>query len=134
MRILNPAPAQILSRELLSKVDVIIPNEHEVDLLGGSAKLLTQGVKTVVVTLGVKGAMLVNAAGATQVDPFKVTSIDSTGAGDAFCGMLAACLAAGRSMDDSLRAAVISGALATQIEGAVPSLPLWSMVQTKLES
>lgn len=37
MRILNPAPAQILSTELLSKVDVIIPNEHEVDLLGGSA-------------------------------------------------------------------------------------------------
>jgi sugar/nucleoside kinase (ribokinase family) len=47
---------------------------------------------------------------------------------------VAACLAAGRSMGDSLRAAVISGALATQIEGAVPSLPLWSMVQAKLES
>lgn len=134
VRILNPAPAQILSRELLSKVDVIIPNEHEVELLGGSAKLLTQGVKSVVVTLGAKGAMLVDATGATQVDPLKVTSIDSTGAGDAFCGMLAACLAAGRSMGDSLRAAVISGALATQIEGAVPSLPLWSMVQAKLES
>ena len=90
--------------------------------------------KSVVVTLGAKGAMLVDATGATQVDPLKVISIDSTGAGDAFCGMFAACLAAGRSMGDSLRAAVISGALATQIEGAVPSLPLWSMVQTKLES
>ncbi|NDC91314.1 MAG: ribokinase, partial [Acidimicrobiia bacterium] len=68
------------------------------------------------------------------VDPFKVTPVDTTGAGDAFCGMLAARLAKGSSMANSLRAAVIAGALATQIEGAVPSIPLWSMVQTKLES
>ena len=134
VRILNPAPAQVLARELLSRVDVIIPNEHEVNLLGGTAELLAQGVKTVVVTRGAKGALLVNPDGATQVDPFKVTPIDSTGAGDAFCGMLAARLAVGESMHNSLRAAVISGALATTIEGAVPSLPIWSMVQSKLES
>ena len=133
-RILNPAPAQVLARELLSRVDVIIPNEHEVELLGGALHLLTLGVKTVIVTQGDKGAMVVDATGTRQVDPIKVTPIDSTGAGDAFCGMLAARLAIGETVTVALRSAVIAGALATQIEGAVPSLPIWSMVQTKLES
>ena len=133
-RILNPAPAQVLARELLSRVDVIIPNEYEVELLGGALHLLTLGVKTVIVTQGDKGAVVVDATGTRQVDPFKVTPIDSTGAGDAFCGMLAARLAIGETVTVALRSAVIAGALATQIEGAVPSLPIWSMVQTKLES
>ena len=133
-RILNPAPAQVLARELLSRVDVIIPNEYEVELLGGALHLLTLGVKTVIVTQGDKGAMVVDATGTRQVDPFRVTPIDSTGAGDAFCGILAARLAIGETVTVALRSAVIAGALATQIEGAVPSLPIWSMVQTKLES
>ena len=133
-RILNPAPAQVLARELLSRVDVIIPNEYEVELLGGALHLLTLGVKTVIVTQGDKGAVVVDATGTRQVDPFRVTPIDSTGAGDAFCGMLAARLAIGETVSVALRSAVIAGALATQIEGAVPSLPIWSMVQTKLES
>ena len=133
-RILNPAPAQVLARELLSRVDVIIPNEHEVELLGGALHLLTLGVKTVIVTQGDKGAVVVDATGTRQVDPFRVTPIDSTGAGDAFCGMLAARLAIGETVTVALRSAVIAGALATQIEGAVPSLPIWNMVQTKLES
>ena len=133
-RILNPAPAQVLARELLSRVDVIIPNEYEVELLGGALHLLTLGVKTVIVTQGDKGAMVVDATGTRQVDPFRVTPIDSTGAGDAFCGILAARLAIGETVTVALRSAVIAGALATQIEGAVPSLPIWNMVQIKLES
>jgi ribokinase len=133
-RILNPAPAQALPHSLLGVVDIITPNEHEVELLGGVSKLQSLGVKTVIVTQGEKGAMVVDQSGARQVDPFRVTAVDSTGAGDAFCGMLAARLAIGESMADSLRAAVIAGALATQTEGAVPSLPLWNMVKNKLES
>ena len=133
-RILNPAPAQALSNSLLGVVDIITPNEHEVELLGGASKLLSLGVKTVIVTQGEKGAIVVDASGERPVDPFKVTPVDTTGAGDAFCGMLAARLATGESMTAALRAAVISGALATQTEGAVPSLPLWSMVKIKLES
>ena len=133
-RILNPAPAQTLPHSLLGVVDIVTPNEYEVELLGGVNQLQNLGIKTVIVTQGEKGAMVVDATGARQVDPYKVTAVDSTGAGDAFCGMLAARLAIGESMTNSLRAAVIAGALATQIEGAVPSLPLWSMVQIKLES
>jgi ribokinase len=133
-RILNPAPAQTLPHSLLGVVDIVTPNEHEVELLGGVSKLQSLGVKTVIVTQGEKGAMVVDETGTRQVDPLKVTPVDTTGAGDAFCGMLAARLALGESMSVALRAAVIAGALATQTEGAVPSLPLWSMVKTKLES
>lgn len=134
IKILNPAPAQSLPSSLLGLVDIIAPNEHEADLLGGVEKLKSLGVKTIVVTQGENGAKLIDANGTLQIDPYKVTPIDTTGAGDAFCGMLAARLAAGQNLGDSLRAAVVSGALATQTEGAVPSLPLWNMVKAKLES
>ena len=134
IRILNPAPAQSLSKELMQFVDVIIPNEHEIKLLGGSNMLLKHGVKTIIVTQGALGALMITDKGQTQIPPFKVDPVDSTGAGDAFCGMLAARLASGESMQSALKAAVVSGALATLTEGAVPSLPLWSLVSSKLES
>ena len=134
IRILNPAPAQSLSKELLQLVDVIIPNEHEMQLLGGSEALLKCGVKTIVVTQGARGALMITEKGETRIPPFEVDPVDSTGAGDAFCGMLAARLATGESIQNALKAAVVSGALATLTEGAVPSLPLWSMVFSKLES
>ena len=134
IRILNPAPAQSLSKELLQLVDVITPNEHEMQLLGGSEALLNCGVKTIVVTQGARGALMITEKGETRIPPFEVDPVDSTGAGDAFCGMLAARLATGESIQNALKAAVVSGALATLTEGAVPSLPLWSMVFSKLES
>ena len=134
IRILNPAPAQILSRELLQLVDVIIPNEHEIKLLGGASQLLQFGVKTIVVTQGARGAVLITSAGERQIPPLRVNPVDTTGAGDAFCGMLAACLSKGESMDFALKASVVAGALSTLVEGAVPSLPIWDKVKTKLES
>ena len=134
IRILNPAPAQSLSKELLQLVDVITPNEHEMKLLGGPEALLKCGVKTIVVTQGARGALMITEKGETRIPPFEVDPVDSTGAGDAFCGMLAARLATGESIQNALKAAVVSGALATLTEGAVPSLPLWSMVFSKLES
>ena len=134
IRILNPAPAQSLSKELLQLVDVITPNEHEMKLLGGPEALLKCGVKTIVVTQGARGALMITNKGEIQSPPFKVDPVDSTGAGDAFCGMLAARLATGESIHNALKAAVVSGALATLTEGAVPSLPLWSLVSSKLES
>jgi len=134
IRILNPAPAQSLSKELLQLVDVITPNEHEMQLLGGSEALLKCGVKTIVVTQGARGALMITEKGETRIPSFEVDPVDSTGAGDAFCGMLAARLAIGESIQNALNAAVVSGALATLTEGAVPSLPLWSMVFSKLES
>jgi ribokinase len=134
IRILNPAPAVPLTSELLALVDVIIPNEHELKLLGGADALFKHGIKTIIVTQGAQGATLITQDAQTKIQPYVVVPVDSTGAGDAFCAMIAARLAIGEPMAEALKAAVVSGALTTLVAGAVPSLPIWSMVSSKLES
>jgi ribokinase len=120
--VLNPAPARPLGDDLLSLCDVVVPNEHEVELLGGVEHLLALGARAVVVTLGARGALLHTADGATPIAPYRVTPVDTTGAGDAFCGALAARLAAGDELAEALPYASAAGALATTVEGAVPSI------------
>jgi ribokinase len=128
-RVLNPAPAAPLPAGLLARLDLITPNEHEVGLLGGVDALRRAGVARVVVTEGSRGARLVDAAGERRIPPYPARSVDTTGAGDAFCGTLAARLAAGDDLEAALRAGSAAGALATQVAGAVPSLPRWEAVQ-----
>src|SRR5262245_59732776 len=94
--ILNPAPAQKLSDELIALADFIIPNESELSLLTGmdtkdihdaeraAQALLDRGAKNVIVTLGENGALIVNRQEAAHVDTFKVDVVDTTAAGDAF--------------------------------------------------
>jgi ribokinase len=130
--VLNPAPAATLSAALLRHVDVITPNEHEVQLLGGTQALLDAGVGAVVVTEGARGARLVTPSGETRIPPHVVTPVDTTGAGDAFCGALSARLALDGGMSalpSALRSAAIAGALSTLVQGAVPSLPRWDAIR-----
>ena len=102
--ILNPAPAQALPEELLENIDIIIPNESEAELLttikpdtrdsalSCAQKLLTMGPKTVIITLGSRGALILG-KGQEQphyIDALKVDVVDTTAAGDAFCGAFAA--------------------------------------------
>jgi ribokinase len=121
--VLNPAPAARLEADLLRLVDVLVPNEHEVALLGSADRLLAGGVGAVVTTLGGAGVRVVTPDGAWHVAPFHVLPVDTTGAGDAFCGTLAARLAAGDALDAAVRVASAAGALATTRRGAVPSMP-----------
>jgi ribokinase len=122
--VLNPAPARALPDDLLALTDVLVPNEHELALLGGRDRLLAAGVRALVVTLGARGAELVASDGTVRTQPpFPVVPVDSTGAGDAFCGALGARLAAGDDLDAAIRWAAAAGALATTVTGAVPSLP-----------
>ena len=131
--ILNPAPAMTLSSEILALCDVVIPNEHEVEILGGVAELLRLGARAVVVTLGARGAKLcTSGADDVVVAAFAVESVDTTAAGDAFCGGFAAELAAGASLAGALRFAAATGALATTRAGAVPSLPTRSEIDALL--
>ena len=123
MTILNPAPAAELSAELLSLCDIVIPNEHEIELLGGVSRLQEAGVKTVIVTKGAAGIDIYHEGVREQLPSFRVTPVDTTGAGDAFCGSLAAALAAGHELNDACLRALAGGALATTTHGAVPSLP-----------
>lgn len=132
--VLNPAPASDLRDELLGQVDVLVPNEHEADLMGGVAALLARGVETVIVTRGGEGVE-VHHRGERWVEPaFTVDVVDTTGAGDAFCGSLAARLATGAPMRDAVRWACAAGALATTRSGAVPAQPVADAIRALLTS
>lgn len=125
--ILNPAPAQPLPDELVELCDIIVPNEHELELIGGVDSLVDRGVGTVVTTRGAEGVTMTIRAEASSIErhqpAFPITPVDTTGAGDAFCGALAARLAAGDDLESAVRYAAAAGALATTINGAVASLP-----------
>ncbi len=121
--ILNPAPAAELPNHLLASCDIIIPNEHEVRLLGGVDQLLGAGCGAVVVTRGGHGVDIHTADGTEHLDTYEVAVVDTTGAGDAFCGALACRLAAGDTLPDAARWATAAGALATTVPGAVPAQP-----------
>lgn len=121
--VLNPAPAADLPADLLAAVDVIVPNQHEAELLGGVDALRRSGVSTIVMTLGADGAEIIDATGKRRVPAFAVEPVDTTAAGDSFCGMLCARLAAGADLDAAVIWAAAAGALATTAAGAVPSIP-----------
>lgn len=124
--ILNPAPAQRLSPRLLSVCDVLVPNERELTDLGqpGLESLLAAGVGAVVVTLGARGADIHRASRETvHVPALVVDAVDTTGAGDAFCGALAVALAEHDDLEEAVTFANAVGALATRRHGARNSLP-----------
>lgn len=139
--ILNPAPARVLKDEMLGQVSYLTPNETEAGILTGmtvdsletaeqAARILLQkGVKNVIVTLGSKGALIVNAEGAKSVPGFPVKAIDTVAAGDSFNGALAQQLVLGKTLEETVSFANAVGALAVGKEGAIPSLPQLSEVE-----
>ncbi|GAB6187606.1 ribokinase [Thermopirellula anaerolimosa] len=131
-----PAPAQPLPQDLLRHVTYLKPNESEAERLTGVAvtdvdsaqaaadRLLATGLRAVIVTLGARGALVVERPGAgVTVPPHAVSAVDTTAAGDAFSGALAVALARGDSLIDAARFAAVAGALAASRMGAQPSLP-----------
>ena len=133
--ILNPAPVRPLPPSVLQLVDVLTPNETEAKVLAGldpqqpvgpqevARKLIGEGVRQVVMTLGEKGALIVSASSSTHVPAITVSAVDTTGAGDAFNAGLALALASGADLEAAVRFAVIAGGLAVTKEGVIPSLP-----------
>ena len=131
----NPAPARPLPDELLARVTWLVPNEAEAEQLSGvrvvddasaeraALALLARGPRYVAITRGAAGATLVSADACRHVPAFPVDPVDTTGAGDAFCGALAVALARGTDPVDAVRFANAAGALATTVVGAQPSMP-----------
>jgi ribokinase len=123
---LNPSPVQPLPDELLDGLAYLVLNETELAALtdgtGDPSRLLAHGVQRIVLTLGERGARLIAAEASLEIPPFRVPSVDSTAAGDAFLGALAATLSE-RGLVASLETASAAGALATTRMGAQPSLP-----------
>ena len=130
--VLNPAPFKALDAGVLSLVDVIVPNETESAACGGTQVLLDAGVKTVLTTLGERGAVINTHTSATSIAPHKVVAVDTVGAGDAFIGALSAELARGATISDAAAVGAVAGALATTVRGAVPSLPTQSSVRSAM--
>jgi len=133
--ILNPAPAQALPNRLLKLISILTPNETEAELLTGikvtqeaaaaraCAKLRSRGVRTVILTLGARGAYLADAGGQQMVPGFKVKAVDSTAAGDIFNGALSVALAERKTLRDAVRFANAAAALSVTRLGAQPSAP-----------
>ena len=130
--VLNPAPYRSLTGEILSLVDVIVPNETESAACGGTQALLAAGVGTVVTTLGEKGAVINTVSSETSISPHNVVAVDTVGAGDAFIGALSAEIARGTSISEAAAVAAVAGALATTVRGAVPSLPTQTSVRSAM--
>jgi len=118
--IVNPAPIAEVPAELLSRTDMLIANRSEAAAIGDPA---TIGVRTVIVTLGGDGAMVYHEGEQRRVLAPAVGVVDTTGAGDAFCGALAAAIDAGLSLDEGVTRAVAAGALATTAVGARGGMP-----------
>lgn len=144
--ILNPAPAQPLSKELLSKIDILTPNETEASILcdglevvtvedakKAAKMLLDMGVKTVIITLGEKGAVVMTENDYFHTPIINVDVIDTTGAGDAYNGGLAAALAEGKSLYAAAKFANVVGALCVTKIGTAPAMPYRALIDNLLK-
>lgn len=133
--ILNPAPFKKLDSTLLKKVDFLVPNETEAEgLTGVKVKdinsairagriLLKRDIKFVTITLGKLGCVLIDKAGAEHLPAPKVKPIDTTAAGDSFCGALAVSVSEGSDLIEAARYANHCAAISVTRLGAQPSLP-----------
>ena len=144
--VLNPAPVQELSDELLGLVTYLTPNAGEVAALTGievsdldsgrraAARLCERGVGTVIITLGEEGALVYDGATAVHFEAFPIEVIDTTGAGDAFNGALAVGLSAGGSLEQVIPLASAAAALTCTRRGAQDALPDRAAVERFLQS
>lgn len=138
--ILNPAPAQKLSDNILKNVDILTPNETELaiisgenDLKLGARKLLEAGVKEVIVTLGEKGSYYLSNEKEILSESIKVKAIDTTAAGDSFNGALAVSICEGKYIEEVLEFSNVVGALTTTKSGTENSLPYREAVNKLLK-
>lgn len=132
--LLNPAPAAPLDEAVLRNVDVLTPNETELRVLLGLApddpaptlelarELAGRGARTIVVTRGEQGALVLDDGAVTEIPGASVEVVDTTGAGDAFSAGLAVALAEGKSLLAAVRFANCAGALACTRLGVIPAL------------
>ena len=138
--ILNPAPAEKLSVDIIKNVDYLVPNETELELLSGmstnsesevlvaSKKLMDMGVKNLIVTMGKNGSIFVGEDKVVKVGIHKVKAVDPTAAGDSFIGGVIRMLAEGEKIEEAMEFGARVGAITVTKEGAQSSLPTWDEV------
>lgn len=133
--ILNPAPAVKLDDERIKNVDLLTPNETELEIISGvsieteediqkaAQIMIEKGVKELIVTLGSKGSLYINKEKSMFKKAYKVEAVDTTAAGDSYTGALAVALSQDKNIEDAMDFASKVGALSVLKEGAQSSLP-----------
>jgi ribokinase len=146
--ILNPAPIQKLDQQLLQDTDYLIANETEASFLIGSAvehlskdealtiarQLQKNGSKKVIITLGEQGSVYLDQEKELFTPAYKVKAVDTTAAGDAFCGAFATAISENKPVEYALKFASAAGGLAATKAGAVPSLPTQQEILSMITS
>lgn len=140
--ILNPAPAVKLDDEIIKNVDLLTPNETELEIISGvsieteediqkaAQIMIEKGVKELIVTLGSKGSLYINKEKSMFKKAYKVEAVDTTAAGDSYTGALAVALSQDKNIEDAMDFASKVGALSVLKEGAQSSLPTLEDVKT----
>lgn len=133
--ILNPAPAVKLDEDIIKNVDLLTPNETELEILSGvkieneediikaGQVMIQKGVKQLIVTLGSKGSLYIDKDNVKFKESYKVDAIDTTAAGDSYTGALSVALSQDKDMEEAMDFASKVGALCVMKEGAQTSLP-----------
>lgn len=133
--VLNPAPACALPEELFRHIDLFIPNETELSTFSGlpvedvasaekaAAAMQAKGVGKLIVTMGSKGALICEGGPSVFVPAHKVKAVDTTAAGDTFCGALCVAISEGKSLKEAAEFACAASALTVQKMGAQNSIP-----------
>lgn len=131
--ILNPAPGQAIDVKAVANLDYFVPNESEAETITGmpvrniedakacAQKLLSSGIRRVIITLGSNGSLLAGSEGMEHVPAFKVNAKDSTGAGDAFIGSFATFMGEGLPEKEAVRRANLYAGLSTEGVGTQKS-------------
>ena len=131
----NCAPARAFDLSYIPKINILVLNEVEAGFLAGipvenesdaeeaAQKLVDSGVEKVIITLGSKGAFVVTKTEKVSVPAYKVEAVDTTAAGDTFCGAFAVALVEGKSLKDALQFASAAAAISVTRMGAQPSAP-----------
>jgi ribokinase len=138
--VLNPAPAEKLSMDIIKNVDYLVPNETELELLSGmpansqeevlaaTKKLMDMGVKNLIVTMGKNGSVFVGEDKVVKIGIHRVKAVDPTAAGDSFIGGVLRMLAEGKEIEEAMEFGARVGAITVTKEGAQSSLPTWDEV------
>lgn len=149
LTVLNPAPAGELPDELLRNTDILVPNEIEcgeitgipitddASVLRAFAVLKERGVGTVIMTVGARGSVCsagTGSGGLLKIPAYSVTAVDTTAAGDSFCGALAVKLNRGCSLEEAIRYAGAVSAISVTRRGASDSIPLQEETEAFLQS
>lgn len=132
--VLNPAPAAVLPAELLKCVSILIPNETEASAISGidinnfetaaaaAERLKGMGVREVIITMGSRGSVVCD-GDCTFVPAVKVNAVDTTAAGDTFCGGVCVALSEGKDLLEAVKFATAASSIAVQRPGAQDSVP-----------